>query len=169
MSFTATTSRSVCSTEEPDAVVPHVRICGSRGCVSTRGHPVPPALSRQRFKVGPPACSGSFACGPRRRIEVSDQAVEHRLWRVSEEAFGGGGSVRSADEVIVQGGECCQPAGAEAVLAMVVQGQLAVAPFHAGAAALEEVGAFAGDGLDVGAQLLGECLQWGVGATQGFE
>jgi hypothetical protein len=28
------------STEEPDAVVPHVRICGSRGCVSTRGHPV---------------------------------------------------------------------------------------------------------------------------------
>ena len=34
-------SRSDCSTEEPDAVVPHVRICGNRGCVSTRGDPVP--------------------------------------------------------------------------------------------------------------------------------
>lgn len=39
-------SRSDCSTEEPDAVVPHVRICGSRGCVSTRGHPVPPVSTQ---------------------------------------------------------------------------------------------------------------------------
>ncbi|WP_206171899.1 hypothetical protein, partial [Thiorhodococcus mannitoliphagus] len=31
---------------EPDAVVPHVRICGSRGCVSTRGHPVPVVFRR---------------------------------------------------------------------------------------------------------------------------
>ena len=60
-------------------------------------------------------------------------------------------------------------AGAEAVLAVVVQGQSAVAPFHAGTAALEEVGAFSGDSLDVSAQVLGECLQWGVGATQRFE
>jgi hypothetical protein len=51
-----------------------------------------------------------------------DEAGEHRCWRASEEAFSGGGSVRSPDEVIVQGGERCQPTGAEAMLAMVVQG-----------------------------------------------
>ncbi|MGB5831415.1 MAG: hypothetical protein WBG92_05420 [Thiohalocapsa sp.] len=78
---------------------------------------------------------------------------------MSEETFGGGGSLRSPDEVIVQGGECRQPTGAEAVLAMVVQGQLAVAPFRAGTAALEQVAAVAGDVLDVRAQLLRECLQ----------
>ena len=82
---------------------------------------------------------------------------------MGEEAFGGGGSVRSPDKVIVQGGECRQATGAEAVVAMVVQGQLAIAPFYAGAAALEEVGAFAGDGLDVGAQLLGENREKGQG------
>jgi len=38
---------------------------------------------------------------------------------------------------------------------------LAVAPFHAGTAALEKVGAFSGDSLDVSAQVLGECLQYG--------
>lgn len=42
---------------------------------------------------------------------------------------------------------------AEAVLAVMVQGELTVAPFHAGAAALEQIGAFAGDGLDGAAQV----------------
>jgi len=45
----------------------------------------------------------------------------------------------------VHGGEHVELAVAQSVLAVVMQGELAVAPFHAGAAALEEVGALGGE------------------------
>ena len=52
---------------------------------------------------------------------------------------------------------------AEAVLAVVVQGELAVTPFHAGAGALEQLGARGGDGLDRAALIGVESLQRRVG------
>ena len=62
-------SRSVCSIEEPDAVVPHVRIRGSRGCVSTRGHPVP---------IPDTACGtplGGFAAEPQGRVPRQGRGI----------------------------------------------------------------------------------------------
>ena len=76
-----------------------------------------------------------------------------------EEAFGGSGAVGAAAVVVVDHGQSGEFAVTEAVTAVMMERELAVAALDAGTAALEEVGAVAGDGLDVGAQLLRECLQ----------
>ncbi|KFB66609.1 MAG: hypothetical protein CAPSK01_004130 [Candidatus Accumulibacter vicinus] len=52
--------------------------------------------------------------------------------------------VGATDVIVVYGGERRELAVAQAMSAMVMQGQLAVAAFHPGAAALEAIGAFAG-------------------------
>ena len=95
--------------------------------------------------------SRSFSGGSRGRIECAEQRLEHRRGRLFEEALRCGRAVRSADEVVVHGGERGQLAVAQAVLAVVMQGPLAVASFYAGAAAREEIGAFAGDDRDLAA------------------
>ena len=62
----------------------------------------------------------------------------------AKEAFGGGRAVGAPDVVVVHGGEGREFAVAQAMAALVMQGQLAVAALHPGAAALEAIGAFAG-------------------------
>ena len=62
----------------------------------------------------------------------------------AKEAFGGSRAVGAPDVVVVHGGEGREFAVAQAMAALVMQGQLAVAAFHPGAAALEAIGAFAG-------------------------
>jgi hypothetical protein len=61
--------------------------------------------------------------------------------------------------VVVHGGEHVEFAVAQAVLAVVVQGELAIVLFHARAAALEEIGALGGDDLDLAAVLGVEVLR----------
>ena len=62
----------------------------------------------------------------------------------AEEALSGSGPVGAADVEVMYGGQCLELAVAQAMPAMMMQGQLTVAPLHAGAAALEQVGAVAG-------------------------
>ena len=66
----------------------------------------------------------------------------------------------------MHGGKYGELAVAQAVLAAVIQGELAVAAFDAGTAALERVGAFGGDGVDLAAPIGVEPLQRRVGLTQ---
>ena len=63
----------------------------------------------------------------------------------AEEALSGGGPVGAADVEVVYGGQCFELAVAQAMPAMVMQGELAVASLHAGTAALEQVCTVAGD------------------------
>ncbi|TVQ95221.1 MAG: hypothetical protein EA400_00115 [Chromatiaceae bacterium] len=123
-------------------------------------------LRRHRFEVGRARWSRSFSGRPLGRIEGTQQALEHRFWWLAEEVFCSGGAIGSTDEVVVQGGERGELAMAEAVLSVMVQGELAVVPFHAGAAALEQIGAFAGDGLDGAAQVGVEHLSRRIGLAQ---
>ncbi len=67
-------------------------------------------------------------------------------------ALGGGCAVGAADMKVVDGGEGAQLAVAQGVSAVVIERQVAVAAFHAGAAALEQIGAAPGDLLDAGAK-----------------
>jgi hypothetical protein len=67
---------------------------------------------------------------------------------------------------IVHGRERGELAVAQAMPAVMMQRQLADAPFHAGAAALEQIGANAGDLFDPGARRGRETLQRMIGATQ---
>ena len=76
-----------------------------------------------------------------------------------EEALGGGRAVGAADMEVMDSGEGSQLAVAEAMTAVVIARQVAVATFHAGAAALEQVGAALRDILDAGAKAGGEGLQ----------
>jgi hypothetical protein len=71
-------------------------------------------------------------------------------WRVGppEKALGGGRAVGAEDMEVVDGGEGGELAIAEPVTAVVLEREVTVAPFHAGAAALEQVGAALGDLLD---------------------
>ena len=75
-----------------------------------------------------------------------------------EEALGGGRTVGAEDMEVVDGGEGAQLAVAEAMTAVMIERQVAVATFHAGTAALEQVGAAPGDLLDACAKGGRECL-----------
>ncbi len=86
--------------------------------------------------------------------------LEQRCWRLAEEAFCRARSIGAADEIIVHGGQRGEFAIAQAMLAVVMEGELSVAPFHAGTAALEQVGAFGGERLDLAAPIGVESLQW---------
>jgi len=52
-------------------------------------------------------------------------------------------------KIVVYGCQGAELAFAEPMGAVMMEGQLPVAPLHTGAAALKEVGAFAGDPLDL--------------------
>ena len=65
-----------------------------------------------------------------------------------EEALGSRGAVGTTDMKVVDSGEGAQFAITEAVTTVVIKGQVAVAAFHAGTAALEQIGAAPGDLLD---------------------
>ncbi len=86
-----------------------------------------------------------------------------------EEALGGGRAVGTADVEVVHGGERGEPAVAQAMTPVMMQRQLAVASFHTGAAALEQIGASAGDLFDPSAVLGRETLQRMIGAPQDVE
>ena len=77
--------------------------------------------------------------------------LKQRRVSAPEEAFGGGGAVGATDIIVVQGGQGGQLAVAETVTAVMIQRQVAVAPFHTGTAALEQIGTARGDRFDVGA------------------
>jgi hypothetical protein len=62
----------------------------------------------------------------------------------AKEALGGGRAVGATDVVVVHGGERREFAVAQAMAAMVMKGQLAIAALHPGTAALEAIGAVAG-------------------------
>ena len=76
-----------------------------------------------------------------------------------EEALGGGGGVGAQDMEVVDRGEGGQLAVAKAVTAVMVERQVAVAAFHAGAAALKQIGAALGDLRDACAKRGREGLQ----------
>ena len=76
-----------------------------------------------------------------------------------EEALSGGGAVGAQDMKVVDGGEGCQLAIAEAVTTVMIERQVTVAALHAGAAALEQIGAALGDLLDACAKRGREGLQ----------
>ena len=78
-----------------------------------------------------------------------EQSLEHRIGRSAEKAFGGRGSVGSADKVVVDDGERGELAITEAMAPVMMERQLAVATLYTGAAALEQVGALAGELLEV--------------------
>jgi hypothetical protein len=68
--------------------------------------------------------------------------------RAPEEAVGGGGPIWALDVEIVDGGQRRELAVTEAMAAVVIQRELAVAPLDTGGTALEEVSAAAGDRFD---------------------
>ncbi len=67
----------------------------------------------------------------------------------TEEAFGSGGAVGATDVIVVDGRQGRELTATQAVTAMMVEGALTVAALHAGAAALEQIGAAAGDRFEV--------------------
>ena len=82
--------------------------------------------------------------------------------RTSEEPLGGRGAIGTADVKIVHGRECRALARAEAMAAVVIPGQWAVAPFDRRTAALKQGGAVGGDLLDF-SPLVGRRLLHGMG------
>ena len=86
-----------------------------------------------------------------------------------EEALGGRRAVSAADVKVMHGRERGELAVAQAMTPMMMQRQLAVASFHTGAAALEQIGASAGDLFDLGARLGRQTLQRMIGSTQRVE
>ena len=62
----------------------------------------------------------------------------------AEEALSGSGPVDPADVEVMHGAQCLELTVAQAMPAMMMQGQLAVATLDVGTAALEQVGAVAG-------------------------
>jgi len=80
---------------------------------------------------------------------MRQQKPEHGRRFLAEEALRGGGSVGATNEIVVYGCQGAELAFAEPMGALMMEGQLPVAPLHAGATALKEVGAFAGDPLDL--------------------
>ena len=87
--------------------------------------------------------------------------------RTAKKPPGGRSPIGPFDQIVVYDGQRVQLAVAESVPGMVVQRQLAVAPFHGGTAALEEVGAFRGDLFHPSALRLAQQGQWAVGLAQG--
>ena len=61
----------------------------------------------------------------------------------------GGGAIGTPDIIVVQRRQGRQLAVAEAMTAVMVERQMAVAPFHTGTAALEQIGTAGGRCLDV--------------------
>ena len=140
-------------------VPPFKRTCGhsprSGSCIHERmrggglDHRSAHPLCRDGLEVAPPFGTRTFTRRARGRLEMREQVVEQRIGRLAEKPFRGGRPVGTADEKVVHGRQCREPAVAETVSAMVVQGQLSITSFHAGTAALEQVRALAGDGFDV--------------------
>lgn len=77
------------------------------------------------------------------------KVVEQRIRRFAEKPLRSGRAVRTTDEVVVHRSQRGEPPIAEAVSSVMVQGQLSIGSFHAGAAALEQVSTRAGHGFDV--------------------
>ena len=75
--------------EEPDALIAHVRICGSRGRVTALGHP---AIAHLR---GDPSHTGYFAVSPRSvRVSIHNR---HAGSSVNRESGGKGYCVNGTD------------------------------------------------------------------------
>jgi len=70
---------------------------------------------------------------------------------------------------VVHGGERRELAVAEAMTAVMMQGQLTVAALHTGTAALEQIGAFGGHLFEALAVPGRERVQWVIGLAQRFE
>ena len=68
---------------------------------------------------------------------------------MTEEAFGGGGAVGAAAVVVVDHGQSGEFSVTEAVTAVMMEGESAVAALDAGTAALEQIGAVAGKRLEL--------------------
>ena len=91
-------------------------------------------------------------------MHAIDELLEQRRVGTTEEALSGGRTVGATDVEVVHGRERRELALTETVTAMMIQRQLAVTPLHGRAAALEQIGAFAGYLLDTLSDGRGECL-----------
>ena len=76
-----------------------------------------------------------------------------------EESLGSRSAIRAPDVKVVYGSECRELARTEAMAAVVIERELAVASLDSGTAALEQISAFTGNLLDVHTLLGREALQ----------
>ena len=105
----------------------------------------------------------------RRQRHAREDLLEQWRWRVAEQALGGGGAIGAADVKVVHGGERGELAIAQAMAAMVMERELAVAALDRGAGALEQIGTVAGHLLEVGARVGVERLDRMVWLQQRLE
>jgi len=80
----------------------------------------------------------------RRQRHAREDLLEQWRWHVAEQALGGGDAIGAADVKVVHGGERGELAIAQAMAAMVMELELAVAALDRGAGALEQIGTVAG-------------------------
>ena len=101
-------------------------------------------LRCHRHQIGLLGRSGSSARRPWGQRHALEHLREQGFVGTAKEALGGGRAVGATDMIVVYGGERRELAVAQAMAAMVMQGQLTVTALHPGAAALEAIGAIAG-------------------------
>ena len=126
-------------------------------------------LRRQRHQTGRFGRSRSSSRGSWRQRHALEHLPEQRFVGTAKEALGGGCAVGATDVIVVHGGERRELAVAQAMAALVMQGQLAVTALHPGTAALEAIGAFAGDLFQARALGARQGLERMVAVAQRFE
>ena len=94
---------------------------------------------------------------------------EQRFVGTAKKALGGGRAVGATDVIVVHGGERRELAVAQAIAALVMQGQLSVTARHPGTAALEAIGAVAGHLFQARSLGARQGLERMVAVTQRFE
>ena len=88
---------------------------------------------------------------------------------LTEETLGGRGAVGAADVEVMHRGQCRELLIAQAVPAMMMQGQLTVATLHRGTAALEQIGAVAGHLFEARALDRRQGVERMIGLAERFE